>query len=335
VNGPVSIPRYSILITSYRSLRFLEECLGSLLNLEGPAYEVLFLDNGSPDAEADWVRGNIQDPRFRVFEVSETRYFAGGVNYLAERAVGDTLVLLNSDAKVDPLWLKTLDDYMLRTGYEAAGSDVRELAHPETPGDARWFLDPFGLVHSLPPAPGPVFTAGGCGMVIRRDKFFEAGKLDEDFKMYFEEVDLCWRLNLMNYRIGFAPGAIIHHVGQGSQKRGGFQWNRFRGRRNRIWSFLKNGGPVLLAIFIPFHLLICVASIFGNLVRGKIGFAVAETAAVTAAVFGAGPSLAKRRAIQKERLVSDAELVARGLFVVRVPVVGGLLAFLFRKRADA
>jgi GT2 family glycosyltransferase len=335
VNDVTSIPKYSILITSFRSLRFLEECLGSLLNLDGPTYEVLFLDNGSPDAEAEWVRANIHDPRFRVFEVPDTRYFAGGVNYLADRAVGESLVLLNSDAKVDPLWLKTLDEYMVRTGYEAAGSDVRELGHPETPGDARWLLDPFGLVHSLPAAPGPVFTAGGCGMVIKRRVFFEAGRLDEDFKMYFEEVDLCWRLNLMNYRVGFAPGAIIHHVGQGSQKRGGFQWNRFRGRRNRIWSFLKNGGPALLAVFIPCHFVICLASILGNLLRGKLGFAVAESAALTAAIFGAGPSLTKRGAIQQGRIVSDAELVARGLFFVRVPVVGGLLALLFKKRADA
>ena len=95
VNDPMTSPRYSILITSFRSLRFLEECLGSLVNLEGPAYEVLFLENGSPEPEADWVEKNIVDPRFRVFSLPQTRFFTGGVNFLAERALGEFVVLFN------------------------------------------------------------------------------------------------------------------------------------------------------------------------------------------------------------------------------------------------
>ena len=65
------VPRFSVLITSYRSLRFLPDCLGSVLAAAGD-FEVIFLDNGSPEPEAEWVRENIHDPRMRVFKEPAT-----------------------------------------------------------------------------------------------------------------------------------------------------------------------------------------------------------------------------------------------------------------------
>jgi GT2 family glycosyltransferase len=317
-------PRYSIIITSYRSLRFLEECLGSLLNLSGPSYEVLFLDNGSPDPEAEWARKHIQDPRFRIFDVPKTLFFAGGVNYLAKHATGDFLVLLNSDAKVAPDWLAVLDAYLIRTGYEVAGSDVRHDGLEELQLEARWAQDPFGVVHYLPPLAKPrtFFLAGGCGMAIKRSVWEELGAFDGDFKMYFEEVDLCWRLNLLDYRIGHARGAIIHHVGQGSSTRTFFLWNRFRGRRNRIWSYFKNAGPWVLAVFIPTHFVICLAAIAANLVLLRFRNAVAEAAALAAAVYHARIPFSKRGAIQASRKVSDREFFRREFFVLRIKGLG-------------
>ena len=317
-------PRHSILITSYRSLRFLEECLGSLVNLSGPTYEVLFLDNGSPEPEAEWVRSHIRDPRFRVFEVPETLFFAGGVNYLAHHARGEYLTLLNSDAKVAPDWLEVLDAYLVSSGYEVAGSDVRHAGLEGLQLEARWAMDPFGIVHYLPPLPQPkpFFLAGGCGMSIKRTVWEELGAFDGDFKMYFEEVDLCWRLNLQDYRIGHARGAIIHHVGQGSSTRTFFAWNRFRGRRNRIWSYVKNAGPWTLAIFLPTHLMIGLGAIAANILLLRFRNAVAEAAALAAAIWHIRIPLSKRGAIQAGRKVSDATFFEREFFVFRIKGIG-------------
>ena len=327
-------PRYSILITSFRSLRFLEECLGSLVNLEGPAYEVLFLENGSPEPEADWVEKNIVDPRFRVFRLPQTRFFTGGVNFLAERALGEFVVLFNSDTRVDPNWLKILDTYLQATGFEGANSDVREMTHPEKPGDESFCVDPFGLTHYVPirKSDAMPLVARGLGLAMKRHIFNRLGALDDDFKMYFEDIDLCWRAGLQNYRIGYAPGAILYHVGQGSSVKSFFIWNRFRGRRNRIWTFVKNAGPVLLAVFIPAHLLICLFSIMSNLVIGRFRNSVAETAALAAAIYHIRIPLSKRGDIQRKRRISDAELVKRGFLVLRVKFLGKLLGFSFGRK---
>lgn len=318
-------PRYSLLITSFRSLRFLEDCLGSLLNLTGPSYEILFLENGSPEPEADWIESHIQDPRLRLFRLSETRFFTGGIKYLAARARGEFLVLMNSDTRVKSDWLRILDDYLRTTGYEGANSDVRRMSQPEKPENERFCLDPFGFTHYIAPTSNSSpLLAGGCGLAVKRSVFFELGGLDDDYKMYYEDIDLCWRAGLRNYRIGYAPGAIIYHEVGGSSAKTFFLWNRFRDRRNRMWTYVKNAGSLLLAIFIPCQIFIWAATILKNVLAGEFRVVLAEGSAMASAFFYLNRVLSERRAIQKKRKVTDAEIMRRGFMIPRFKLLGRL-----------
>ncbi|MCD6024262.1 MAG: glycosyl transferase [Fibrobacteria bacterium] len=316
---PLSGPRFSVLIIGYRSLRFLDGLFKSLAASGGPSREILFLDNHSPEPEAEWIRENLPEGSVRLFDSSENLYFAGGVNFLARQARGEVLVLLNADTWVEPDWLEVLDASLRREHYAVAGLEIRQLSEPDGPANVRSCLDPFGLTHYVPLSefsdPDRLFVASGSGMSIRRDVFFEAGGLDESFKMYFEEADFCWRVNLMGYTVGLARGAVVNHVGQGSSKRSRFDWNRFRGRRNRIWSYAKNAGPLLLLVFIPSHALIALAAIGFSLLRGRFRAAWAETMSLAAAVAGIGVPLSKRGAIQKMRALPDRELFRKGFLV--------------------
>jgi len=313
--------------------------LGSLLNSIGPSFEILFLDNGSPEAEADWAKSHIQDSRLRVFKLPSTRFFAGGINFLAKEAQGEFLVLMNSDIRVEPDWLQILDAQLQRTGYEAANADIRDISHPEQPMDKKFCLDPFGLTHFTPmdtQDSGPALMAAGLGMAIKRSVFFEVGAMDDDFKMYFEDLDLSWRVGLWGYRIGYAPGAIIHHVGQGSSTRSFFLWNRFRARRNRIWGYVKNSGPLMLVCFIPVHVFISAVRIAGSLVIGRFKIAVAEGAALPTAFFHIRIPLSKRGAVQKNRKVTDVQLVKLGFIVLPGWPLKKLFDLLFRsQKADS
>ena len=59
--------------------------------------------------------------------------------------------------------------------------------------------------------PGPLLFACGGAMLVRRAVFLAAGGFDEDYFIYFEDVDFGWRLWLMGYQITFAPKAIVYH----------------------------------------------------------------------------------------------------------------------------
>jgi GT2 family glycosyltransferase len=316
-------PRFSILIPSYRSLRFLNDCLGSILRARGD-FEVLFLDNGSPEPEAEWLDANMPDPRLRVFKGGVMRYFAGGINFMAERARGEFLVLLNSDTHVEPDWLEKLDAYLRASGFDGAQADLRD-AYPPRRSEAGYNIDRMGLLVSLfekdlPPS-HEVFCMSASCFAMRRTVFHEAGGMDESFRMYFEDIDLGWRATLLGYRFGYASGAIVHHVGQGSWGRTFFPWHEFRVIRNCGLSFVKNAGPGLLATFLLLNLLLRVARLPLNLLTGKFGRAAGELAAVASFLWLAGPALKKRAKIQAARRVSDAELVRKG-YIARLKYFG-------------
>jgi GT2 family glycosyltransferase len=325
-------PRFSVVTTSYRSLRFLEDCMSSVFSAAGD-FEVLFLDNGSPQPEAEFMRdrfqGEIERGRLRVFKERETRYFAGGMNFLAARARGEFVVLLSSDTWVEPDWLAKLDAYLRETGFELAQADLREPGNPKRL--LGYNLDRMGMnreidEREIPPS-GRIFCACGAAFTVRRDVFEELGGLDESFRMYFEDLDLCWRANLYGYRVGLASGAIVHHVGGGSARKSFFPWVLFRNIRNRNLCFVKNAGPLLLAQFLVLNALLRLFRLPVNLATGKLGVACAEVAAVASFFWLLPGALARRFRIQSRRTLRDADLfrlgyITRGMKYFRLPGSG-------------
>ena len=64
--------------------------------------------------------------------------------------------------------------------------------------------------------PCKVFWASGAAMMVRAEAWRKAGGLDGDFFAHMEEIDLCWRLQLMGYSIGVEPRSVVYHVGGGT-----------------------------------------------------------------------------------------------------------------------
>jgi len=61
-----------------------------------------------------------------------------------------------------------------------------------------------------------IFWASGACMFIRVEVFHRAGGLDADFWAHMEEIDLCWRIKNMGYRVVFCPESKIFHLGGGT-----------------------------------------------------------------------------------------------------------------------
>jgi GT2 family glycosyltransferase len=239
------VVKYSILIVGYNSRAYLDACLDSVFASDHQSYEVLFLDNGG-GAEAAFV--NKAYPKARVFLGNNAGLFAGGVNYLSVLAQGEFLILLNPDTMVDPQWLQVLDCFNV----DAGQLDLRTWhGVPETSG---YFLDRLGLiVHAR--RPGRIFGGRGAALLIRAAIFLEAGGMDEEMGMYFEETDLCWRVNLLGYAIRALPGTKVYHKGGGSGAKG----KAFLFYRNRAMSLIMNYELKNLLLYFPIHCLVSLA----------------------------------------------------------------------------
>ena len=93
--------------------------------------------------------------------------------------------------------------------------------------------------HGQYDAPRELEAACGAAMIMKRDVFLTAGGFDDTFFMYYEDVDLSYRVRAMGYSIQFCPGAVVRHIHTGSSQ----EWSPFfmyYVYRNRLLFILKN-----------------------------------------------------------------------------------------------
>lgn len=98
----------SIIIVNFNGKHLLEDCLGSLRDIDFPKekYEIIVVDNNSTDTSLDFITSNF--PEIRVVGSEKNLGFAAGCNLGVENAKGEYIVLLNTDTKVDKFWLNEL-----------------------------------------------------------------------------------------------------------------------------------------------------------------------------------------------------------------------------------
>lgn len=314
-----SAPRYSILLIGYRSLEFLVPCLESVQAGVFPDWELLFLDNDSPEPEAELVEARFSsDSRIRVFRSERNLFFAGGVNHLARQARGEYIVLLNPDTTVDAGWLDALEAHRRTSPIDVGQMELRLMRSPGQRQTVGCMVDRAILVRQIPVEEGdrrfPIFSAVGAGLAIRKDLFEGLGGFDEDFEMYFEESDFCWRAWIAGASVEYLPGAIVFHlVGGSSPDPTAFDRSQYRFHRNRIWSMAKNMQRRNLVVFLPVHLLLQLGEIVRHLLLRRWSKARTHFLAVRDAFAGMGRFLAKRKTVARIRRRSDADLAALGL----------------------
>lgn len=200
--------------------------------------EVIVVDNASSDGTADAVAREF--PQVRLVRSSENLGFGRANNLAAELAVGDHLLLLNSDAFLDPGSLDVLQAQLLAAADAACvaprlrfpdGTPQPSCAPFPTPlseilaalGIDRWLLPRripgrYGARVWTALEPLPVDWAMGACLLLRRSALCGEILFDPRFFMYSEETDLCLRLRRHGYGTLFVPQATAIHVGGASGK---------------------------------------------------------------------------------------------------------------------
>jgi N-acetylglucosaminyl-diphospho-decaprenol L-rhamnosyltransferase len=217
----------SVVVVTYNALPWIERCLESVR-----AYETIVVDHGSTDGTLELVRRRF--PQVRLIEERNTGLGAGS-NTGMRVASGDYFLLLNSDA------------WAVGDAVERLVAFAEE--HPEAAVVGPKLLNPDGSlqrsVRGFPTlwrltteyfflrklAPGSralnafyasrfphdevreaEFLMGAC-LLVRREAADTVGLFDEDFFMFSEETDWCYRFRQAGWKVLFFPGAEIVHVG--------------------------------------------------------------------------------------------------------------------------
>lgn len=259
-------PKVAVVILNWNGRYFLEKFLPYIFNSSYPNVDFVIGDNASTDDSVRFVQENY--PAIRIIQQETNLGFAGGYNETLSEVEADYYVLLNSDVEVSPGWIEPVIDFLEGTPDMVAAQPKIRCIHDrklfEHAGAAGGFLDSYGypfcrgrVLDSLEEDLGQyddareVFWATGAALFIRSSVWKEAGGFDPDFFAHMEEIDLCWRLKRMGYKIGVCPESVVYHVGGGTLKTSNPQ-KTYLNFRNNMVMLQKNLGfwPAVWVIFI-------------------------------------------------------------------------------------
>jgi len=237
----MSITDVSVVIVNWNTRDILRNCLKSIYEQTGDvALEVIVIDNASSDGSAEMVRKNF--PKVSLIENSENRGFAAANNQGITIAKGRYVLLLNSDTIIlDNAIDKTLSFADAHPEAGVVGCQVWENSETiqmtcfRFPSVFNLFLSAFWLNKIFKhnrilgrewmlwwgrDSEREVDVISGSFMFVRRKAIDEAGLMDEDYFLYYEETDWCYRFANAGWKILFWPGAkILHwHGGRNSSK---------------------------------------------------------------------------------------------------------------------
>jgi hypothetical protein len=254
-----SKPTLSVIIVNRNTADLLVKCLDHIFRSDLPGRpEVIVVDNGSSDDSVARVKAAY--PEVTIIQAGRNLGFAAANNRALERARGDFLLLVNTDALLESDCARILLDLMhadpqaamvgpqllnedgtVQTSYEAVPTLATETLNRSLL--KRLFPSRFPSKNRRLDGPEPVEALIGAVMMIRRKALEQVGAFDEDYFFFLEETDLAVRMRQAGWKVAHEPRAKAVHL-QGASARGLQEEARIEFYRSRYLFFEKHYGRV-------------------------------------------------------------------------------------------
>ncbi len=225
------LPKVAVVILNWNGLDYLKQFLPSVAASAYANFQIVVGDNASTDASVAYLKSNW--PEIQLITNSQNYGFTGGYNRILQQVQADYFVLLNSDVEVTPDWIQPIIELMESDAAIAiAAPKIKSFADKDSfehAGAAGGFIDTYGYPfcrgrlfnivekdNGQYNQSGEVFWASGAALFIKTHCWKAAGGFDEQFFAHMEEIDLCWRLKNMGYKIMYCANSTVYHVGGGT-----------------------------------------------------------------------------------------------------------------------
>ncbi|HTA15093.1 MAG TPA: glycosyltransferase family 2 protein [Solirubrobacteraceae bacterium] len=306
-------PELTITIPNYNGRALLEVMLPSLQRQTFRSFTVVIVDDCSADDSVAYLKA--QWPQVRVVEGAEQRGVSTALNTCLAEADSELVGLFNNDMELDPSCLAELVgelrrhpeigsvtpkmlDFTDRTVLDGAG----DLLDWRGGGGRRGHGDPDVGQYA---AAEEIFGPCGGAAVYRSSALDLVGGFDDDYFAYYEDLDWAFRAQLAGVRCRYVPSAVLYHRGGATLGRGMTDFIGYHTWRNPIWLIVKCFPAATLARHAPALL----HGQLGNLAAAARAHKLRVWArAMRDALGGLPAALRKRRAVQRTRTVSLAQL---------------------------
>jgi GT2 family glycosyltransferase len=227
----------SVIIVNHNSKTFLQICLSSLLMQTDVILQLIIVDNHSTDGAKDYITSKF--PSVLWLSRPTSVGFAAANNLGLHYVLYDTILFLNPDTKLNlpttlsqcyqELWDNNQIGTLTPRVNLALTGEIDVTCHRGFPTPWRGFCHFFGLEKLFPRShlttgytlktlgyetAHPVDVIGGMFMLVRKNVGDRVGWWDEDFSLYGEDIDFCYRLYLLGYQSYYYPAvSILHYKG--------------------------------------------------------------------------------------------------------------------------
>ncbi len=225
----------SVIVVTYNSKQTIADCL--LPFVSSPDIEIIVVDNHSPDFIASFIHTKF--PSVKFLQLPENVGFGRACHIGVAASSGSYLMFLNPDAVASPYALDVLSSFL--ENYPKVGIVGARLIDPigqplqsmgDTPsifglmldkpltwvtkglasqGVLRRAVGKLSLKFSLPNSPVRVSWVSAAALCCRRSTWDEVKGFDENFFLYYEDVDLCMRSSQAGWEVWHVPEAVVSH----------------------------------------------------------------------------------------------------------------------------
>ena len=272
----MGLPKVSVVLVNFRGI---DDTLNAIKSIQESNYpkdqlEIVVVDNSSGDNSLEKLKG--LGNQIVLIESKENLGFAGGVNLGVSKSSGEIIGLLNNDAKCDVNWISSAVDAF------SEDKDIASVASKVLTwdGSAVDFVDGsltwYGMGYkreAMKPTEEiidfkrEVLFGTGSALFFKKNIFEEVGGFDERFFMFYEDVDLGWRLNLLGYKVIYEPKSIAFHKHHASIDKFGKYHENFLLERNALMSVYKNYEAASLDRVLPAAMALTVRR---SITRGEL-----------------------------------------------------------------
>ena len=302
-----------VLILNCNGKNLLERCLDSMKKTDYPDFKTFVIDNGSTDGSVELVKSRY--PWVELIEIGRNVGVAAAYNQAIPRMNSEFIAILNNDVEVDKNWLKNLMSVISEDKNVAAVTcKIKFINNKRRINSTGGSCDIYGVGWNR--GNGQIdngqynnfdepFYSTGSAMIIKKSLWEKAGKFDERYFLYGEDLDWSWRARLLGYKIKYVPTSTVYHVWQASHR---IVPIIYLLERNWLCTILKNYSLKTLLLLLPKYLVLKTLKAFWLLLRGKRNEKLAIPKAFMWNLLNLRKSLQKRKEIQSIRKISDQEI---------------------------
>jgi N-acetylglucosaminyl-diphospho-decaprenol L-rhamnosyltransferase len=206
----------SVIIVSYNTAHLISDCIASVQSVVGIEKEIIIVDNASIDGSIEIIKQRF--PSVTLISNKYNRGFGAANNQALPYCQGKYIVYLNPDTTIAADTLHRSVLYMDTNQHVGlAGAKILNTDGSLQPSVSHRYPGQKYAKNETAILTGEIACVMGAFMIARKSLLIDLLGFDEDFFLYGEDQDLCWRIRERGYSIGYIEDAEVLHWGGQSE----------------------------------------------------------------------------------------------------------------------